>query len=50
MEVCGGQTHTIIKHAADRLLPPAIELLHGPGCPLCVTSLVGGERGVTLPA
>jgi hydrogenase expression/formation protein HypD len=39
MEVCGGQTHTIVKYGIDRILPPAIELVHGPGCPVCVTSL-----------
>jgi hydrogenase expression/formation protein HypD len=39
MEVCGGQTHTILKHGIDQLLPPSIELLHGPGCPVCVTPL-----------
>jgi hydrogenase expression/formation protein HypD len=36
MEVCGGQTHSIVRHALDQLLPSAIELLHGPGCPVCV--------------
>src|SRR5262245_26191883 len=39
MEVCGGQTHSIVKHGIDRLLPDAVELVHGPGCPVCVTSL-----------
>jgi hydrogenase expression/formation protein HypD len=39
MEVCGGQTHSIIKYGIDRLLPPEVELVHGPGCPVCVTSL-----------
>jgi hydrogenase expression/formation protein HypD len=39
MEVCGGQTHSIVKHGLDHLLPPEIELVHGPGCPVCVTSL-----------
>jgi len=39
MEVCGGQTHSIVKHGIDYLLPPGIELVHGPGCPVCVTSL-----------
>ena len=37
MEVCGGQTHAILRHALDTLLPPHIQLLHGPGCPVCVT-------------
>ena len=39
MEVCGGQTHAIVKFGIDKLLPPEIELLHGPGCPVCVTPL-----------
>lgn len=39
MEVCGGQTHTIVKYGIDTILPPSIELVHGPGCPVCVTSL-----------
>jgi len=36
MEVCGGHTHAIFKYGIERLLPPAIELIHGPGCPVCV--------------
>ena len=39
MEVCGGQTHSIIKYGIDHLLPSQVELVHGPGCPVCVTSL-----------
>jgi len=39
MEICGGQTHAMLKHGLDQLLPPEIELVHGPGCPVCVTSL-----------
>jgi hydrogenase expression/formation protein HypE len=39
MEVCGGQTHSIVKYGLDRLLPSEVELVHGPGCPVCVTSL-----------
>ena len=39
MEMCGGQTHSIVRYGLDRLLPPAVELVHGPGCPVCVTSL-----------
>jgi hydrogenase expression/formation protein HypD len=39
MEVCGGQTHSIVKYGIDRILPPALELVHGPGCPVCVTPL-----------
>src|SRR5260370_9947714 len=44
MEVCGGQTHTIVKYGLDRILPPEIELVHGPGCPVCVTSLETIDR------
>jgi len=39
MEVCGGQTHAIVRHGLDQLLPREIELVHGPGCPVCVTPL-----------
>src|SRR5215475_2560960 len=39
MEVCGGQTHTIVKYGLDRILPEGFELVHGPGCPVRVTSL-----------
>jgi len=39
MEVCGGQTHTIVKYGIDEVLPREIELVHGPGCPVCVTAL-----------
>ncbi len=39
MEVCGGQTHSIIRNGIDQLLPERIELIHGPGCPVCVTPL-----------
>jgi hydrogenase expression/formation protein HypD len=39
MEVCGGQTHTIVRYGLDHLLPPQVELVHGPGCPVCVTPL-----------
>ncbi len=39
MEICGGQTHGIVRHGIDQLLPPEIELVHGPGCPVCVTPL-----------
>ena len=37
MEVCGGQTHSIIRHGIDQLLPDGVEMIHGPGCPVCVT-------------
>jgi hydrogenase expression/formation protein HypD len=39
MEVCGGQTHSIIRHGIDQLLPEGVEMIHGPGCPVCVTPL-----------
>jgi hydrogenase expression/formation protein HypD len=39
MEVCGGQTHSIVKYGLDTLLPEFVELVHGPGCPVCVTAL-----------
>ena len=39
MEVCGGQTHSIVKYGIDEMLPAGLELVHGPGCPVCVTSL-----------
>ena len=38
MEVCGGQTHTIVKYGIDEILPSEVELVHGPGCPVCVTA------------
>ncbi len=38
MEICGGQTHAIVKFGLDELLPPSLTLVHGPGCPVCVTS------------
>jgi hydrogenase expression/formation protein HypD len=37
MEICGGQTHAIVRHGIDRMLPEGVTLLHGPGCPVCVT-------------
>jgi len=48
MEVCGGQTHNIIRHGLDKLLPPQIELVHGPGCPVCVTSLALIDKAIAL--
>ena len=44
MEVCGGQTHSILRYGLDRLLPESIELVHGPGCPVCVTALETIDR------
>lgn len=48
MEVCGGQTHAILKSGLDRLLPPEVELIHGPGCPVCVTSLELIDKAIEL--
>ena len=48
MEVCGGQTHTIIKSGIDQLLPEAVTLIHGPGCPVCVTSLELIDRAIAI--
>jgi hydrogenase expression/formation protein HypD len=48
MEVCGGQTHSIIRHGIDQLLPPEIELIHGPGCPVCVTPLETIDRALEI--
>lgn len=50
MEVCGGQTHSIIRHGLDQLLPPEIELVHGPGCPVCVTPLELIDKALALAA
>lgn len=50
MEVCGGQTHAILKHGIDRLLPDKITLLHGPGCPVCVTSTELIDKAIALAA
>lgn len=48
MEVCGGQTHTIIRHGIDQLLPDQVELIHGPGCPVCVTPLEVIDRALEI--
>ena len=48
MEVCGGQTHSIIRNGIDQLLPPEIELIHGPGCPVCVTPLEIIDRALAI--
>jgi len=48
MEICGGQTHTLIKSGIDRLLPPQITLVHGPGCPVCVTPLELIDRAIVI--
>ena len=48
MEVCGGQTHAIVKFGIDELLPKTIELVHGPGCPVCVTPLELIDKAITI--
>lgn len=48
MEICGGQTHAIIKNGLDQLLPSRIELVHGPGCPVCVTPLELIDKAIAL--
>ena len=50
MEVCGGQTHSIIRHGLDQLLPEGIELIHGPGCPVCVTPLEIIDKALEIAA
>ena len=48
MEICGGQTHTIMRYGLDELLPRNIELVHGPGCPVCVTPLETVDKAIEL--
>ena len=48
MEICGGQTHTLIKSGIDRMLPPEITLVHGPGCPVCVTPLELIDKSIAI--
>jgi len=50
MEVCGGQTHTIVRQGLDELLRDAVEMIHGPGCPVCVTPLEQMDRALHLAA
>lgn len=50
MEVCGGQTHSIIRNGIDQLLPDSIELIHGPGCPVCVTPLGVIDKALEIAA
>ncbi len=50
MEVCGGQTHTIVRQGLDELLGDAIEMIHGPGCPVCVTPLEQIDKALLLAA
>lgn len=48
MEICGGQTHSIVKYGIDELLPDKIILVHGPGCPVCVTPLELIEKAIEI--
>jgi hydrogenase expression/formation protein HypD len=48
MEICGGQTHAIMQYGLDQLLPESLELVHGPGCPVCVTSLALIDRALWI--
>ena len=50
MEICGGQTHTLIKAGVDRLLPDQVTLVHGPGCPVCVTPISLIDKAIALAA
>jgi len=48
MEICGGQTHTIMKYGLEELLPDEVKLVHGPGCPVCVTPIETIDKAVTI--
>src|SRR5512137_170363 len=48
MEICGGQTHAIMQYGLDQLLPEGIELVHGPGCPVCVTPLELVDKAIAI--
>jgi hydrogenase expression/formation protein HypD len=50
MEVCGGQTHTLIRQGIDQVLPAEVELVHGPGCPVCVTPVALIDRAIEIAA
>jgi hydrogenase expression/formation protein HypD len=50
MEICGGQTHSIMRNGIDQLLPPNVRLVHGPGCPVCVTPLESIDRALAIAA
>jgi hydrogenase expression/formation protein HypD len=50
MEICGGQTHAIVRHGIDQLLPQEVELVHGPGCPVCVTPLELIDKALSIAA
>lgn len=48
MEICGGQTHTLMKYGIDHMLPEQVTLVHGPGCPVCVTPLEQIDRALAI--
>jgi hydrogenase expression/formation protein HypD len=50
MEVCGGQTHTIVRQGIDELLPAGVRMIHGPGCPVCVTPLSTVDKALAIAA
>jgi hydrogenase expression/formation protein HypD len=50
MEICGGQTHAIVRFGIDRLLPAGVELIHGPGCPVCVTPVELIDKAIAIAA
>ncbi len=50
MEVCGGQTHTIMRYGIDQMLPDAVTMIHGPGCPVCVTSVKLIDQALAIAA
>jgi hydrogenase expression/formation protein HypD len=50
MEICGGQTHTLVKYGIEELLAGAVELVHGPGCPVCVTPLEIVDKAIAIAA
>ena len=50
MEICGGQTHAILRFGIDQMLPPGLTLIHGPGCPVCVTPIEIIDRAVAIAA
>ncbi|HEU4421347.1 MAG TPA: hydrogenase formation protein HypD [Pilimelia sp.] len=50
MEVCGGQTHTLVRQGIDELLPAGVRMIHGPGCPVCVTPLETLDRAMAIAA
>ena len=50
MEVCGGQTHTLVKQGIDEALPEGVRMIHGPGCPVCVTPLELIDKALAIAA